>query len=665
MVRVSPSGDDGSCARGEGRQACRSWGRAYAVAQSGDTIGVAGGSYEGAKLTGSKQVTFRVTAGETARFTEKLSVTSAENLTIFGPVDTAPAYDQGGEFYSMSIDGCSSNVEVHDVSGRTFDVSDSARNVRLYGGAWGGYTDRPHSSDSTIGGNAGHPAGPSCGDGIVRDVLLDGVRFHDVQFVPESQWGGAHPDCLESHGAFTNITIRNSVFERCGNTFFGLYTDWGGFSGLLMENNLFSKTTKDTFWGIQIGTKPGYSCANVVFRYNTYDPDEPSAANRHAPMLIDDCTGSPTQVYGNIIRRAPPGGNAGCPGVWSYNVFEEGTACGTNSIVKDAFFVARGSNYHLRPGSPAIGRGDPKRAPARDVDGQPRSGGRAADAGFDEAQPIVSDVTKALVARVGRDLGGTAAASAALGGALCQPRGVGNTGLQAALARLGGSLSPVRGRIPTDPCSLAASATTWGPYVTALRAQALASTARDGRYQVVAEPKPRPTLALRGTSAQATAFASAYNAEAENVARLSELVRVFVTSVARAEAAGNAGDASAQDKQLAAARTYARQASAALSREVALRRSMASALGRAGAGARLTATDATTAAQIARRGLPSGHRRALSAMGLRRGEISALEKRVKKVSASELRGASLPGALVDSASLARLRSAATALRKLG
>ena len=216
--------------------------------------------------------------------------------------------------------------------------------------------------------------------------------------------------------------------------------------------------------------------------------------------------------------------------------------------------------------------------------------------------------TKALMARVADDLVHTVAESAALGGAVCQQRGLGNTGLQAAVNRLGESVSPVRGK-SSDPCSFVASATTWGPYLTALRVQALASAAQDRRYQVVAEPKPRPTLALRGTTPQARAFASAYNAEAENAANLSELVRALVASVARADAAGNAGSASSQDKQLAAARTYAKQASAALTREVALRRSVAAALRRAGAGARLTAADAATAAQVARRGLPPGHRR--------------------------------------------------------
>ena len=138
-----------------------------------------------------------------------------------------------------------------------------------------------------------------------------------------------------------------------------------------------------------------------MFRYNTYDPNEPDAANRNAPMLIDDCAGSQTQVYGNVIRRGPPGG--GCSGSWSYNLFEEGPLCGTNSVVKEAFFFARGTNYHLRPGSPAIGRGDPKRAPARDVDGQPRDRTETPDAGFDEALPILPPASQALLARAGTD----------------------------------------------------------------------------------------------------------------------------------------------------------------------------------------------------------------------------------------------------------------------
>jgi hypothetical protein len=497
----------------------------------------------------------------------------------------------------------------------------------------------------------------------VRDVLVDGVRFHDVQFVDQSKWDGGHPDCLESHGAFVNLTIRNSVFERCGNTFFGLYTDWGSYTGLLIENNLFYKTTENTYWGLQVGTKPGFTCSNVVFRYNTYDPDQPDASNRHAPPLIDDCPGSPTQVYGNIFRKGPPGG--GCEGSWSHNVFEEGTPCGAASIVSEAFFVARGSDYHLRPGSPAIGRGDPQRTPARDVDGQARAVDGAPDAGFDEAQGVVSNNMKALMGRAGDELAQTAAQTAALGGALCGQHRFGDGRLHAAVNRLGASISPVRGSVSTDSCSLVVAAAAWGTHLTALRVKALAGVPRDTRFQVIAQPKARVTVALRGTTPSASAFAAAFNAEAENVVAASELLNAFLTSVARAEAAGKARSASWQDKQFSAARTYAKQASALLSREVVLRRSVATALKRADiAGPRLTTADARVAAQIASRGLSRNQRRTLSFLGLRQGEIGTLERRVRNVGSSDLQGVTLAGMLVDPNALARLRSTATALRRL-
>ena len=276
-------------------------------------------------------MTFRVAVGVRRRDGRQLSLTSAQNVTIFGPVDTAPAYDHGA-IYCMSDRRLHGNLELHDVSGRTFDITESSRNVRVYGGSWGGYAQDPHSSDSAVGGSYGYPGWTGCGDGWVRDVVFDGVRWHDVQYVDSSQWGGAHPDCLESHGAFTNIVIRNSRFERCGNTFIGTYLDWGSFSGLVIENNTFFQTTDDTYYGAQLGYKPGYTCAGLVFRNNSYDPNARRAAYPQAPPLIDNCadtgTGSTTRVYENTFRAGP--GPDDCAGNWHDNVFETlGTGCGT------------------------------------------------------------------------------------------------------------------------------------------------------------------------------------------------------------------------------------------------------------------------------------------------------------------------------------------------
>lgn len=375
-VFISPTGNDvNACSAAS---PCRSLQRGYAAVASGNTINVANGSYDGATLTGSKTVTFTVASG-TASITDTLMLESLSNVTFNGPFQVTLPAPQG---WSMRIIECSGNLEFHNFSGHQFDITDSTHGLRMYGGNWGDYVQSPWGGDSAVGGSYGYPGWSGCGDGWVRDVLFDGVRWHDVQF-DTSQWDGAHPDCLESHGAFTNITIRNSTFERCGNTFIGTYLDWGSFDGLLIENNLMIKTTNDTYYGVQLGYKPGYTCHDLVFRYNTYDPDAPGAAYPHAPPLIDDCadtgTAGHTQVYGNIFRQGDPGG---CSQSWSYNVFEEGNACGTNAVVGQAGYVSRGSNYHLAAGAFALGKGDPGRFPGTDFEGTARSS--PPDAGYDE-----------------------------------------------------------------------------------------------------------------------------------------------------------------------------------------------------------------------------------------------------------------------------------------
>jgi hypothetical protein len=171
------------------------------------------------------------------------------------------------------------------------------------------------------------------------------------------------------------------VFERCGNTFLGFYTDFGDFRNVLVENNRFTGVA-DSYWTSQMGYKDGYSCS-LVFRYNTYD----TRSGVNAPPLLN-CGAGNTQIYGNIFTQSPAQGGVGCqiPGSWTYNVFEStasGGNCGSGVAVADAGYVSRsGGDYHLTSESPAIGKGDPSRFPSTDIDGTARTS--PPDAGFDE-----------------------------------------------------------------------------------------------------------------------------------------------------------------------------------------------------------------------------------------------------------------------------------------
>ena len=655
VVQLSPGGNDGSCGRGAGKPACRTLQKALAVASAGDTIQVADGSYTGGGLSGSKAVTFRVAKGATATVTTMLELESLSNVKFFGPVRFTTR-----DNWDLRVVGCSSNLELHNFSGKYFDVADSARNIRIYGGDWGGYADNPPAGDSAIGGGYGYPGYSGCGDGWVRDVLIDGVRFHDVQFRPSSEWGDGHPDCLESHGAFENLTIRNSTFVRCGNTFFGLYTDWGSYDGLLIENNLMT-TIADSFWGLQIGTKPGWSCANIVFRYNTYDPNNPDAKSGYAnsPPLID-CPGK-AEVYGNIIRRVPPGGD--CRGAsWSYNLIESGPKCGSDSLSGDAFFVARGSNYRLRPGSPAIGSGDPRRFPQRDADGDKRPVDGRPDAGFDEATGVVRPSTRAALASAGETLAASAAETVATGSAACAEGAVSQRN-DSALNRLASGLTGSASSRANACLLFVAGQAAWS-YAVSRRAAVIASTSSNRSFRSIAEPHVASHAPLGGRTPRAAAVAAAFVAARENGELAAATLVSYAITLARARAAGAARDAEWQDKQIAVSRRLARQAAAAIERQPALHTSLSRALAAAGlSNAPIDPRTARRGVAALRTGLPPRVRASLALSGARVDDLRTLERRARRVAPVALSRRGLLDVIADRRNAATFRSMAAALRR--
>jgi hypothetical protein len=642
-VLVSPSGNDSSCSRGG--VACRSWQRAFDVAQSGDVIGVEGGSYPEQRLTGDKAVTFRVVQGQTATFTARLTAMRLSNVRFDGPI----VFTTDDPYTDIWVE-CSSNIAFNDVSGKTFWVYNGSNGVTFHGGAWGNY-QIPHYGDSALSGYNGSGSS-DCGDGLVRNVTIDGVRFHDVNYWSAANWGGAHPDCFEAYGGVVGVTVRNSVFERCGNTFMLLLPSFGPIQNLVVENNVM-RGLFDSFQGVQIGENPGsqYRC-DVTFRYNTYDV---SVGRANAPPRLF-C--SSQQVYGNIFTTGPgSGAGSQCLSGWSYNVFESG-ACGEHAtVVKNAFFVERGSDYHLRPGSPAIGRGDPKRFPARDVDGTKRPAGAIPDAGFDEAQPLVSDATVALMKRVSTELETSAAATLVAGTRACGSDGE----ARAAVERLRAQLLLGNSRPPGDLCRLLVSTVAGWTFVPSTGLGAIARQRPDRVFRQVAVPPPVRVPALRGTTVQSRALAAAFNSESENVAALSGLLEAYAKSIARVQSAGNALDAASQDRQLRAAHSYAKAAAVALAREARLRRTAARALGRAGLPrVAFTAAEARSATKT----LSPSMRRSLASIGLSRRQINSLARRLKAITPSELAGVTLTDSLVDRRTLAASKDAASALRRL-
>jgi hypothetical protein len=337
-VYVAPAGTDtGSCTR---TAPCASFDYAYHAAQPGQAVLVAPGTYPDQELTGGGAAGVVIRPADTrgrVLVDGRLTFQGVQHLTM-KKIDIG----RSDAYWDMLFEPCNDDVTLDDVGGgRYFAVTGGNTDITLNGGSWGGY-GRPGEHDSAIGG-AGDP-GDTCGGQPVqpiRNLVLAGVTFHDSFWgeTPE-QWGGAHPDCLEIDGYVASMTIRDSAFVRCGDSFIGLYGDLGGpTENVTIERNLFWDGATYGYWGIQL-TDEGhpYHCSAIVFRNNIYHPNSANAPMPYGPLRTA-CSGPvPTKVIGNDFQAGP--GDYACSvftsppynSVWDANLFELADPCGTHAI---------------------------------------------------------------------------------------------------------------------------------------------------------------------------------------------------------------------------------------------------------------------------------------------------------------------------------------------
>ncbi len=119
---------------------------------------------------------------------------------------------------------------------------------------------------SVIGGRVGpgqdyHPQIQSSTTTPPRDILVDGVTFHDWSASNSS----VHTECLQI-GSGDRITVRNSRFINChatGNMHITHYGDAPRTRNVTIENNFFSSTVNG-FYALQ-----AYAVSNLLIRNNS------------------------------------------------------------------------------------------------------------------------------------------------------------------------------------------------------------------------------------------------------------------------------------------------------------------------------------------------------------------------------------------------------------
>jgi hypothetical protein len=398
IVWVDPSG--GRCLRKAARaawvdaDACGTLAAAYVRARPHDTVLVRPGRYGSDYLPAlDKPVT--ITASGRSRPAFAVAIIAASHVTI-----RRLKFEQRGDTTSAMDDACLSPApQGRGLSGRLFPngiVTSCGRDVTMDGVEIDGLRD-PGTP-----GHCGREGIKYGGDGFrflngsihgVYDrkgadldsarITIAGTVFYDIRLKNACD-PDVHNECIYIAHA-EGAVFRNNRFLECPTMalFFSGNPDTDS-DGVTVEGNVFTHTLDDAGqWhagscGLTIGGGPSRINGWVV-RYNTFET---------SPCVEDLPAGAVTgQWYGNL-------GGASCIRgfVYHHNV---GETCGGASsvVVKPAvesrtepnavrFYVdAPRNDFRLRPGSAAIGRGDPRRFPRTDAAGRRRPQGGAPDAG--------------------------------------------------------------------------------------------------------------------------------------------------------------------------------------------------------------------------------------------------------------------------------------------
>jgi hypothetical protein len=345
---VSPSGtDNNSCSQSA---PCRSFDRAYRVAQPGQVVQVAAGSYgaqsipKDSRKTSDADVVFQPASG---------AAVSISDLEVFGNHVT---------FKNMKADiwaAGGTDVTFQNMQTQTFIAS--AHQLNVIGGDYGNYAPScAPGSQYPIMDNA--TVSPANGQ-TPTDVLIKGVTFHDYSNV---NCPASHMDCLQVAGAI-RLTISGNKFYRCQVQDLILTGDFGVMDNITVEQNWFGPTDGG---GESMDWNPTRDCPGAIVRYNTFVD---------TGVEFDCSRDRSGKYYGNIVPRLSDFDCGTKQAVQWDNIADTGTAtalCGHGSYVArdgEIDMVNRAAgDYHLTANSEARGRGDRNNYPPTDIDGKRR-----------------------------------------------------------------------------------------------------------------------------------------------------------------------------------------------------------------------------------------------------------------------------------------------------
>ena len=375
MVSVSGS-DSNPCTQAA---PCLSFNRAYHVAQLGQTVEVAAGTYGKEEIdppakSGSGVVLFTPAAGASVN-TGQVSTFAVNHIEFNG--FTANSFYISSDYSGVTP---SDDITLRNISTTVWFIR-SSNNISIIGGN-SGYSN---IADSDTIGSSGTTTVPS------RNVLVDGTTVSNQQrtgpvCLPPNP--ACHPDGIFVQSV-DGLTIRNSRFvnDDVLPIYFSRINNGPTSTNVLVENNLIDAPYPSGYYPLMIrwdGTPRDAPYQNIVIRFNSL------GGSMNFPTNRNWCVPGTCEVIGNT----GPMGQFQCVSsvVYRYNVWQ-GAKCdqtdknagnlmfagATNTRTPNAF------DFHLLRGAPQIDAVPiTVPGPPTDVNGNLRPLRAARDAGAEQ-----------------------------------------------------------------------------------------------------------------------------------------------------------------------------------------------------------------------------------------------------------------------------------------
>jgi Protein of unknown function (DUF1565) len=361
---LSPSGSDsGSCTQSA---PCKTLAHAYSVAQPGETVQLAEGTYTDTSLpltsgkTAAEPVVFEPENGATVKFSKMLTV-EAHGVELKGLSFSKELYFGANAEGDTSRDNALHNFEI--ISSGT----KAPKNISIVGGTAGPVADGSDNENNLIATN-----GPET-TAVPTKITIEGVLIHEYTKV-----GEAHVDCLQIWGA-NELLIQDNTFKRC--SVFDIFLqalpngDAGTPKNVTIQNNYLEKTIEGYF-SIFLphhneGNPEHYE--NIDIRNNS--ATQTIAADPRATYTNVQFDGNiaPSLLFWNEATEVDQGVPTGAE--TEYNVWYAKGAkkYGTHDQLAAAGFINEATlNLNLTEGAAAIKHGDPNNYPTTDINDNTR-----------------------------------------------------------------------------------------------------------------------------------------------------------------------------------------------------------------------------------------------------------------------------------------------------